>query len=632
MNHAYRLPTLLALLFIPAIVTAQGEHAAREWVEEIAREKIRVDLSTLSTLPTVGELRAREEKAEEDRRVAFTDGLVSGDNLPESEVHAAINPTDSTNIIISPIRQDLRSGNVAGISCPIYYSNDFGRTWKKSGFLTLPSDPNAVVVGGGDPVLAFDSRGHATMTWITAYVSGDFDSTYWGIYYARSTDGGATWTQGEQNAVILDKGRGIPPQSYLSMGRISDKQWLAVDRWSNDWRDRVYMAYVELGFVTGVSQINVRRYLPESGIFIDQSVPVSTGSFSQVQFASIDVDRDGGVHVSFYGNHQQQGWGLWHSVSRDGGESFSVPTSISPVRFGGRQFGGSAVELITGITEQRMNPVPHLVIDRSDAEGPDLLHVVWTSLGVDQNEGRGFDIYLSTSDDDGSTWTTPIIVNDDDGEFTDQFYSSVTVGPTGVLAIGWYDNREDQQRRRSRYRVAASNDGGRTFHRSVAASSSSTDFGTIGAMNNSFGIGEYNQILATEGYIIPVWADGRSGTGDLDIYIAILSIAELTSDAPMVTERVSTLNGPVITAEIAPNPVAGSVASLSFELNRPSDIVIDIIGVDGSTHTTVAGVARYESGRHSLDIDLSSLPGGVYLCRILDHHGNALASMRVVRM
>src|SRR5688572_17585592 len=150
---------LLALMCGPVIASAQVQQSGQEWVEEIAREKIRVDLSKLTTLPRVGELRERIEKGDDAMRVAAVDGLVSGDDLPESEVHAVINPNDPTNIIISPIRQDLGNGSVAGISCPIYYSKDFGRTWKKSAFQTLPSDPNAVVVGGGDPVLAFDSRG-----------------------------------------------------------------------------------------------------------------------------------------------------------------------------------------------------------------------------------------------------------------------------------------------------------------------------------------------------------------------------------------------------------------------------------------------------------------------------------------
>jgi hypothetical protein len=110
-----------------------------------------------------------------------------------------------------------------------------------------------------------------------------------------------------------------------------------------------------------------------------------------------------------------------------------------------------------------------------------------------------------------------------------------------------------------------------------------------------------------------------------------MSIAELTSDAPMVTDRLSTLNGPVVATEIAPNPVRESNASLTFELNRPTDIIIDLVGIDGTTYAVVVAESRFETGRHSLDVDCATLPRGVYLLRILDRHGNALASSRVVR-
>jgi hypothetical protein len=57
--------------------------------------------------------------------------LVHDDEKAESELHAAMNPTDTNNIIVSPIIQDP-SNFLSPIDVPIYYTLDFGQTWNTS--------------------------------------------------------------------------------------------------------------------------------------------------------------------------------------------------------------------------------------------------------------------------------------------------------------------------------------------------------------------------------------------------------------------------------------------------------------------------------------------------------------------
>src|SRR4051812_25702265 len=56
---------------------------------------------------------------------------------PESEIHAAMNPTDSNNIVVSAMHFASTSGSTT-LSMPIYYTNDFGRTWVKSTYALKP--------------------------------------------------------------------------------------------------------------------------------------------------------------------------------------------------------------------------------------------------------------------------------------------------------------------------------------------------------------------------------------------------------------------------------------------------------------------------------------------------------------
>ncbi|MBU0763484.1 MAG: hypothetical protein KJ607_01475 [Bacteroidetes bacterium] len=68
----------------------------------------------------------------------------------------------------------------------------------------------------------------------------------------------------------------------------------------------------------------------------------------------------------------------------------------------------------------------------------------------------------------------------------------------------------------SHYYFAVSHDQGLSFGQNYQVTSLPTDFNTVGDNNQSFGIGEYTQVLATEGYIIPVWCDGRQNNGNLN--------------------------------------------------------------------------------------------------------------------
>jgi len=74
--------------------------------------------------------------------------------------------------------------------------------------------------------------------------------------------------------------------------------------------------------------------------------------------------------------------------------------------------------------------------------------------------------------------------------------------------------------------VAYSTDGGKTFTNPIIASTVPSNFATIGMKNNEFGIGEYNQVISTKGYAIPVWSDGRTGTGDLNVYASFIKLGD----------------------------------------------------------------------------------------------------------
>jgi len=161
--------------------------------------------------------------------------LVSDDILPESEIHAAINPNDSNNIIISPIR--LGSDFSDLISCPVYYTKNFGQTWLKSDFKNKSKRDDLLVVGGGDPVLIYDNDGTAYLTWILMLLKFSGDSVYNSMNWAYSNDGGVNWKRQNDEFVAYTaaaRGGGSP-----GLIEFYDKQWMAADNSNSQFKNNI---------------------------------------------------------------------------------------------------------------------------------------------------------------------------------------------------------------------------------------------------------------------------------------------------------------------------------------------------------------------------------------------------------
>jgi hypothetical protein len=620
----------IALLLLALPLAAQTsrkltrEELRREFIRDIIREKMRYTPEQI--------LRAlQDEKTALPRGAAGMEApsgqiVVSNDPGPESEVHAAINPLDSSNIVISPIK--LGASAVNGLTCPIYYTRDFGRSWKKSTFVAPPNDGTRLALGGGDPVFAFDADGKLYFTWISLWVKGSsFDTTHFGMYWAYSTDGGATWRQEQNN--LIGSGIGTSTDDL----EIFDKQWLAVDRSGSSFRNTLYAAFTQ-GSGSGADlRISIRRKSPASNAFTQTSVPVSDPSFLMVQFSSIEVDSKGNVHVAFFGAKEAGQWALWHSVSTDGAASFSAPTKIADVSSLGQfapDFDGSQFETIPGIEGRRIYPCPHLAIDPSQGETADNLYMVWTANGTNSRKGDGLDIYFSRSTDGGASWSEePSIVNSDPrGAEVQQFYPSISINGNGVIAVTWYDQREDAGQSNTRLYMAYSFDGGASFTENFPVSTEATDFQTVGEMNGNFGIGEYTQVLETNGYAIPVWADGRANDGNLNIYAAFVPIS--SQPVPGGVDRIEPVTDAFQLLDPIPNPVTGSESSVGVWLKERLHLKLTMVDVTGRSVASLAD-AFYQPGEHRFPIPVEALAPGTYYCHLMTERGAAVRTVTVVK-
>jgi hypothetical protein len=436
------------------------------------------------------------------------------------------------------------------------------------------------------------------------------------MFYAFSDNGGIDWTY-DKNCTIMDFETGLRGkyngESTLLNGRMLDKQWMASDLSDNSqYKGTVYLA--ALGADLSDSQIQdaamfIWKKLPGKDYFEKHAVRI-TPKIKEMQGASLTVDDNGWVHFSCLysdGDTAQ----FYHFISKDGGDSFQATGKITDF------YGTMDKEPFshtnnnnTGLN--RLYPQNNLVADAS-GKSPykNNLYFTWTANGFTNDLNKGFDAYFSRSLDAGNTWLTPYKINNDTTD-NQNFYPFLAVSPLGVVCAAWYDRRNDENDAKTDFYLAYSFDGGESFTNNTKISSASTDF-SLFTGNSVFGIGEYNMLVATEGWCFAVWADGRKGDGKLDIYVAKVPIRDDLTGVNEVINVNSALN-----AEVFPNP-ANDKAILSIYSQYNSDAQIDVVNLSGKTVYALNNVTLTQ-GSNSLNLDLSSFNPGVYFVKIVSNN------------
>ena len=545
--------------------------------------------------------------------------VISADANPESELHATINPTDTNNIVVSPIKMDQN----AGISCPVYYTKDFGQTWNVSDFVNMPHEDGTMSGGGGDPVFVYDANGRLYFSWIDLYANaltfllgGDANM---GIFWAYSDDGGATWTVPANDTILLGQLHFSGMQVDAISSPVSDKQWMAADINENSpYKNNIYISYVTLSQdANGYSHYEIfcKTKPADQDAFTTEALVADSTTFVFTQFSSIAVDANGNVHVDFYGyKKNDDNLALWHSVSTDGGQTFSTPNRISYVYFKLPLFTPDSLgpDTIPGINKSRLYPSPYMAADK---EGN--IYATWTAFGVETHGATLSDIYLSKSSDNGTTWSAPIKVNDDGLNTAHNYYSSITTNGLNEVVVSWYDRREDTDPLNppypAYYYYGLSTDGGQTFQ-NVKVSTVATDFAHVGDKNQGFGIGEYTQVLATDNYIIPVWSDCRTNDGDMNIYAAFIN--KNNPNAVTLTD----LNNNV---EVYPVPAKDI---MTVEMSKPGNYFIKLVDLQGK----VVYEGTFNGEEFKLNVN-NILPGMYYVVVSTSNETVAIKSIEIAR-
>jgi hypothetical protein len=349
------------------------------------------------------------------------------------------------------------------------WTADGGATWTTA---TGTAPPNYRV--SGDVSIAVDRHGHAFLCHIAFDQLGT--TSYWaiggsrnGIFVRRSLDGGRTWEATPK--VVMEHPTTRPKLDW------EDKPYIVAD--NNPRSPHVGNLYV------GWTEFQVDRTVI---LFSRSTDDGQTWSAPMLISTEPGLPRDdNGALVAFDGAVGPDGtlYATWNdasgvvlAVSRDGGVLTTAPPYFN----------------IAGFT--RGNGFAQIGIDpRGRPQGR--LFITWG----DYRNGD-IDIFASTSDDGGASWTPAVRVNSDpvhDGR--DQFLQWLAVDPSdGAAYVLFYDRRGDSANVRATVTLARSTDGGRSFT-NYAWSGSSFD-----PRASSF-LGDYTGLAALDGRVYGIWPE-----------------------------------------------------------------------------------------------------------------------------
>lgn len=405
--------------------------------------------------------------------------MISDENTP-SEVTIAYNPINPSNLVAA-----------ANIDT-YFYSFDGGRSWAVR---KLTSTYGV----WGDPCIVADVRGN-----------------FYYFHLSNSYSEGGTWLDRIICQKSDDGGISFNNGSHLGTNspHLQDKEWAAVDLTYSPFRNNIYSAWTQCGqnnYNDEGASINsldsasniIFSFSTDAGETWSQRKRINEISGAMCQDAGATVlgampcvGLKGEVYVTWSSPH-----GIMLDRSIDGGDTWyekDIKVAGLPGTF---KFSVPGVYRCFGF--------PSMACDMSNSDYRGTLYISW----CDQKNGKdNSDIWISSSVNDGFTWSDPVKVNDDIGE-KHQFFNWITIDQsTGIIYVVFYDRRNYEDETTDVY-LASSTDGGKTFLNERISDK------PFFPLSETF-MGDYMNIVAVNGMVRPIWT--RLDSNNLSIYTAII--------------------------------------------------------------------------------------------------------------
>jgi PKD repeat protein len=399
-------------------------------------------------------------------------------NVTESENSVFVDPNNNQYLLNSNNSTSWSGGSVGSLYGANYFqSANGGTTWGGS-------YQGAGGANSGDPTTAIGINGREYVN----YISGAGGQ---GIAYS---DNGSSWLTAT-----------IAPNP----GSLADKNHMWIDNSSvSSHEGNLYTAWTDFGG-TDDAEIKISRSTNDG---VNWSTPVNISSAvnagSHNQGVNIQTGPNGEVYVcwAIYDSWPSDETAIGFAKSTNGGVSYNTATRI--------------ISSIKGIrtTEtsksHRVNSFPVMAVDISGGSNNGNLYIVWSNVGVPgTNTGTNISVYMIRSTNGGTSWSTPVRVNQGPSSYGyEAYFPWITCDPeTGSLAVVYYDDRGITTHPTTSCEtwVAYSTNAGANWSDFRVSDVSFTP-SPIPGLASSY-MGDYLGITSRGNYFYPCWTDTRGG-------------------------------------------------------------------------------------------------------------------------
>jgi hypothetical protein len=491
----------------------------------------------------------------------------------QNEQQVVVNPNNPYNVVA--VWRDFRLGyRRVGVG----YSMDGGWTWVDQLFpqMTYPQQ--------SDPALTWNSAGVIYALVLSYNPSGED-----GLFVSPSTNGGLTW------------GTWVPAVNAVP-DAFEDKELMACDRSGSQYNGNLYIAWARFTNGQTVSRINSVRSTDGGSTW---STPVFVSDNTSVQWPVPAVGANGEVYVAWV---RYSTPGIRFDVSTNGGVSFGTDRTVQSTTF----------------SQAYINPTllifcyPAMDVDLTNGPNRGTIYIAYSNRITGSND---VDIFLTKSTNNGTTWSTPVRVNDDPfANGADQFHPWLVCDENGILHLIFYDRRLNvPQNLMTDLYYTYSADAGQTWAANQRITTQSFNPG-LDSLDSGL-IGEYNGLAVRNNVIHPVWTDCRNL--NQDTYTAVFQAGP---PPPYQHPRHRLPLQGIITAW--PSPFN---ETLNLSLNLPETETVDLAVYDlaGRRVATLAK-AKFPAG----ELKRSWTPQGatgLYLVRAVTSKGSEIRKVMYVK-
>ena len=396
-------------------------------------------------------------------------------NVTESENSIFIDPNNADYILNSNNSTSWTGSSVGTLYGANYFqSANGGTTWGGS-------YQGAGGSNSGDPTTAISLSGRQYVN----YISSSYGQ---GIAYS---DNGSTWLTAT-----------VAPNP----GSLADKNHMWIDNSPTSlYEGNLYVAWTPFGGSDDAEIVISRSTTDGTSWTSPLNISSAVAAGSHNQGVNIQTGPNGEVYVvwAIYDGWPTDETAMGFSKSTNGGVSYSTATRI--------------INNIRGIrtTEtsknHRVNSFPSMTVDISGGPNHGNIYVVWANVGVPgTNTGTNISVYISCSTNGGTSWSTPVRVNQNTyQEGKEAYFPWITCdAETGALSVVFYDDRNTSSTSCEAF-AANSFDGGATWEDFVVSDVIFTP-SPIPGLASSY-MGDYLGITAKGGKVYPCWTDTRGG-------------------------------------------------------------------------------------------------------------------------